>query len=303
MPKIDRNRWVHIFQDKFYWKKLIEKAFSKAGIEVNKVENTYPGTHAVFRVNEKYIIKIFWDEFEDDYYVEDEILNYQKRVKKYFSGIIDDFKILIIDYIDGIPVRELYNKGYELNERIIFDLASFVKEYHSIDFSKLTTVSVKKWKKYFDLKRKYLLEKGFNYPIFSDKLKRQLKSRFENLSCEKYHNFKLVHADLTDDHILIEDDRFKGVIDFADSKVAPVEYEWVVLYLSGLNMNIDYFKKFLVFYGTEFKIEVLESIVDFIFLHQFGDDIIKILFKEEFICDLDEMKKKFLTGGKEQDEA
>jgi len=70
MSKIDRKRWVKIFQDKLYWEKLIKKAFSKIQEKVNKIENTYPGTHAVFRVNDKYIIKIFWDEFENDYYVE-----------------------------------------------------------------------------------------------------------------------------------------------------------------------------------------------------------------------------------------
>jgi len=199
---------------------------------------------------------------------------------------------MIITLKTGTPIRELYNNGYEINEKIIYDLAAFIKKYHNIKISKLKTVNVESWREYFKLKRKNLMEEEFDYPYFSNKLKKQLKERFEKLNFDRYKNFKLIHADLTEDHILIENDNFKGVIDFADSKVAPVEYEWVVLYLSGLNRELSYFRKFLSFYGLELNENTLESIIDFIFLHQFVDGILNSLFKEKYIHDLEEFKSE-----------
>ena len=288
---ISREKWVEIFQDKSYWKKIIYEVFSKIDIKVNAIENTYPGTHAVFRINKKYIIKIYWDKFKNDYDIENETIKYQKKVKKHFSGEIDGFKVLVIDYLDGIPIREYYEKKEKLKEIIIAALANTIKRYHSTNFKKIKSLNSKNWETYFYNKKRYLIEGGFNYTGFSGELRKELLQKFINLDIKKYNNLRLIHADLTEDHILIKDDKFAGIIDFADSKIAPIEYEWVALFLSGLNKNIEYFKYFLKIYGVEYSEKILNDIIIFIFLHQFSDNIIKEVFKGENFQSINDIKK------------
>ena len=287
---ISKEKWVKMYQDKGYWEKIIYEVFSKIGVKISVIENTYPGTHAVFRINKKYIIKIYWDKFRSDYDIENEMIEYQEKVKKYFSGEIKGFKILVIDYLDGNPVREYYEKKEKINETIIIDLANTVKRYHNTDLKKIKSLNSKNWEIYFYNKKRYLVENGFNYPGFSERLRKELLQKFIDLDIKKYNNLKLIHADLTEDHILIKDGKFAGIIDFADSRIAPVEYEWVALFLSGLNKNIEYFKYFLEVYGIEYSEKILDDIVIFIFLHQFSEDIVKEVFKEKDFQSIKDIK-------------
>lgn len=303
---MNKSQWIKVFQNIEFWRDSIVESFNKLNINVTEIENTIPGTHAVFKVNKKYIIKIYWPKFEKDYFVENEILNIlgNKRIpKKLYSGKTlvknNEYNVLIETFIEGTPVKYYYeNNKNIMNNNILKDLASTVKYIHNTDYSKLNSISIDNWKEFYINRKEEVFEQLDKYNFLSDNLKLYLKRKFEKL---EFHEFKLINADLTEDHILIDLDdkeyRFKGLIDLADSKVAPIEYEWIALYYSGFNKNMKLFKEFLKYYDSSIEInsEFFDNLLNFTFLHQFGHEIIMDLFKDiSFVFNTPNDLKDFL---------
>jgi len=295
--RYSHEKWIKIFQGKKYFGNVIKKAFERISISVESIENTFPGTHAVFVINGKYVIKIYWELFLEDFFVEEEIL--RSLNKNIYSGKLENFYYLIFEYTPGVPLRQLYKKGTKISKKILKDLAVDIKRIHQIDFKRLKRINSRNWESYFETKKENLLKKIEQYDFLSDKLKTYLMLVFSNLRPEKYKEIRLIHADLTEDHILVDDfNNYKGIIDFGDSMIAPVEYEWVALYLSGLNKNYKYFQYFLNCYGMNSFSK--DNFIVFLFLHKFSDDILKEIIGEGYIKNYNELKS-FLFNYKNEE--
>ena len=90
----------------------------------------------------------------------------------------------------------------------------------------------------------------------------------------------LVHADLTEDHLLLINDHeqwsISGLIDFADIEVAPREYEWIPLWFGLLDCNPDAFISFMRSYDSDYTLneQWRDRMLAMTFLHRYGVPIV-----------------------------
>jgi Ser/Thr protein kinase RdoA (MazF antagonist) len=97
---------------------------------------------------------------------------------------------------------------------------------------------------------------------------------------------RLVNGDLTEDHLLLEQRagrwQISGLIDFADSLVAPVEYEWGALWFSGLARDAACLRQFMAAYDAALPLDAafFRRAMAFTFLHEFSAAILAEVMKE-----------------------
>jgi hygromycin-B 7''-O-kinase len=79
----------------------------------------------------------------------------------------------------------------------------------------------------------------------------------------------LVHADITADHVFLEEGRLEGIIDWGDAMVADRHYEFVAVYLDALAGSRELFRAFLDGYGLspdeQFATRSLQGVLEFQF--------------------------------------
>ena len=115
----------------------------------------------------------------------------------------------------------------------------------------------------------------------------ELESFMEAATVElEHHQAVLVHGDLTEDHLLLEerDGRWAitGLLDFGDAHACPREYEWPPLWLDLLRRDIAALRAFFESYDRT----VLED-EDFTrrafvstLLHDFGTEMVEDALKK-----------------------
>ena len=103
---------------------------------------------------------------------------------------------------------------------------------------------------------------------------------------------RLLHADLTQDHVLVaqqgDEWRLTGLIDWADAEVGDPAYEWVALYFGFCDGDVALFRAFLTGYGSEGAAHLPDRrrLLAFSLLHRFGMHIIAGVLPDKLRRDL-----------------
>lgn len=89
---------------------------------------------------------------------------------------------------------------------------------------------------------------------------------------------RLLHADLTEDHVLVNREReswcITGLIDWGDAEVGDPVYEWVALYFGFCRCDGALFRDVLRGYNPGMPLPSPEQLLAFTLLHRFGPNII-----------------------------
>ncbi len=100
----------------------------------------------------------------------------------------------------------------------------------------------------------------------------------------------LLHADLTEDHALVErrDGRWalSGLLDWADAEVGDPLYEWVALFFGFCGRDMALFRAFLAGYDPAAPLPPRRQLLAFTLLHRFGLNIIAAVLSDEERRDL-----------------
>lgn len=217
------NDWCTHYQNIEVFNTLIEEICQIENIEYKKVESTYPGTNAVFKIGD-FILKLFvpdnitsWD---SEYFVEINRMN-----------LLKDKKIKIPEMISYGSVQKKILCRYIIYKRV--EGKHFFKIRNSLTSKQKESV-VKDLKEYISVLRS--LRVSSNFIDFSSRVKNNDRLNFLKLEvkeeiakyCRKFNKTKLVcvHGDLTGDNVLYIDDTGIYVIDFGDSQEAPFFYEF-----------------------------------------------------------------------------
>lgn len=90
----------------------------------------------------------------------------------------------------------------------------------------------------------------------------------------------IVHADVTEDHVLVEQQvegwRLSSLIDWADAEVAAASYEWVALWFGVCDREPGLLQTLLAAYDPTLVLDsgFTERLLAFTLLHRFGPQII-----------------------------
>ena len=203
----------------------------------------------IFDVDNKYVIKICdtnkEDEFEKEskFYIQNCNSKHIPKLYKY-----DNSKTIInsvYEIIEKIEGKSLYYYWYQMTEdereETIKELMNILKEIHksndgTYDWAKYIKVKVlryyEKVKKYFSAEEQKLIEKSFN--------------EYDKYLSES--QFAFIHNDLHFDNI-IKNEKGLFLIDFNDAMVAPIDYEFRILYMckdtpwKWANIEMDPYQK------------------------------------------------------------
>lgn len=269
--------WCRFFQDIDSFKPLIKMIFENHNLQLTEIKNTYPGTNAVFKVD-NYITKIFVPEdimnWQNEYHIEMKLNNLLndvdiKKPKVLYSGLVSldyDWYYIIYQHIDGVHIKDvLHGLSSKQKIRIAQDIKHFTKQLSMFTSNQALDYDA------FDRERWSFLNDEEN-----SKRVQFLKENPEDLV--------LVHGDLTGDNVLFSNNGI-AIIDYGDSGFRPQFYDYAPIVLDLFQLDSVMIKEFFKGYS---KNEIVEILIKSIFIHDFGGSIVKefiTLNKEEYTFD------------------
>jgi len=280
--------WGKVYQSIPAFQLLVEHTFAKENLPMAEIQNLEPGTNAVFRVGD-YVIKIFAPAESGM----DQTLDLQTELfaikranvlgvsapKMLAHGFVNDkytFAYIIMEYIEGEIMLEDDIKNMPDDEKIEFGRKlRAITDKMNTPCEPFNGIDV--------IRDKGRWERWDKFPkVFQEERARYLKS----------HDFGalvFVHGDLNGDNMLMASQGELMIIDFADSVLAPIEYEHALI-----AATFDFDPAFLRGYFENDTDNLAERCFHGTLIHDFGGDIVaeRIGNPEEF-SSLAQLKAKF----------
>lgn len=273
------DSWGAVYQSIDAFRPLIYEIFAREQLNgAEQLSHLKPGTNAVFKVG-AYVIKIFAPtssglNSDQDFKVEQlamqraidqgvrtpNIVSASKIVDKY------EFKYIIMDYIEGQSAETVF-PGFKLEQK-----RKFIGELHDV-MVKLNTVPNEA------VSCDAIIEKSIcneRWNVVSPEVKKQIE---DFLNHYKLGNCVYVHGDLTGDNVLIDPEGRIYVIDFADSTVAPVEYEYPGIVFELFQNDKEGVHEFMKCRNVNYS-EFINLLFAGTLLHDFGGNFIKYIYEK-----------------------
>ncbi|QAA32227.1 phosphotransferase [Clostridium manihotivorum] len=265
--------WGEVFQSIPAFEKLIKRIFEKEKLNCKEISNLTAGTNAVFKVD-NFVVKIFApieSGFNTEIDFNSEILGMKRAMdmginipKVIAASFIEDkylFRYIIMDYIEGEDAKDVL-KHYSDSEKI-----EFVRQLKE-NIRKMNTTYKGEYPE-VDVKERILTNARWN--IFSNKIVSQVKElviRYDMV------NKVYVHGDITGDNVMITQKGMLYIIDFADGRIAPKEYEFPPILFDLFDFDKCMINEFIGGEGIE---TFAEKCFYGILMHEFGFYFVKLI--------------------------
>lgn len=263
--------WSEVFQSIYYFEPIIKYIFHKEKLPFNKIEKCQPGTNAVFKVG-NCVIKIFAPkesgidnakDYDSEVFMMDRMKSLDIPSPKIISkDFIDDkyrFLYIIMQYIDGIEFSKAKD-SLSFDERLIIgQKLRQITDKINIEIDSNNNI---------EKINKSLIGKH-TWSSFDEKFKTQ-RLKYINSKLNYKYQYVLVHGDLNGDNIVINNDDVY-ILDFADTKIAPVIYEYAVVACELFKFNKPFMEGFFGDYNVE---EITDICFNGLLIHDFGGHII-----------------------------
>lgn len=219
-------------------KNLIESKFNIVVVSCNLIGEGYDSK--AYLINDEYIYKIKISANEKKGYVKEKaILDFLNdnlktdiNIPKVEYFFVDE-SIQIMGYkkIEGRALTsDIYeHMSKEERNNLKKDIANFLKELHSIDYSLISEYSIDNKSNCLE---EYEILKGTIYNDFTEAEKKYVEGFYNWLEDTTIFSNKkcLCHNDFSCNHILLDhDNKFTGVIDFGDSGIIDEYCDFIYL--------------------------------------------------------------------------
>lgn len=269
----DWDTWGKVYQDIPAFERLILKIFDKEGLNSGKISHLTAGSNAVFKVD-NFVVKIFApveSGFNTEIDYNCEIIGMKRAISLGIyipclvaASFIEDkylFRYIIMDCIDGKDAKDVL-KDYSANEKI-----AFVRQLKQ-NINKMNTEFEGEYPA-FDVKERILTNTRWN--ILNNKLVAQVKEMVQDYDML---NKVYVHGDITGDNVMITENGTLYIIDFADGRIAPKEYEFPPILFDLFDFDKIMIHEFIDGQNIE---NFVEECFSGILIHEFGAYFIKII--------------------------
>ncbi len=293
LPAIETwKQWGAMFTSVPHWTPAVQEICRRTGISARHIEAGYPGTNAVFVLDQTYVVKIYAPFCHADFELERAlypIVSEHTRIpspRLLAQGVLVDairWPYIVMDYKPGQPIREVRPR---LGADDLLDLAStlgaMVRQLHQIPLRRLARVrhARDEWAVWRQLRMKRCIDELRREDGLPAQLLDEIDAFLRSQTWEQDARMVLVNGDLTEDHILMEKHagrwRISGLLDFADALIAPREYEWIALWFGALESHAGELQAFMRGYDPNLSLDdaFFHRALAFTFLHQFGAGII-----------------------------
>lgn len=302
LPEITTwGKWGEIFLDVPTWAPLVAEVCRRAALPCRTITPGYPGSNAVFIVNaeepgNRAIVKIYAPFCHEDYDFEREIHPLLASKPELGAPNLIDHGVLasstrwpyvVLSYVPGVPIHEVREEISHHNLlQIAADLGERIRSFHAIPLDEVPSLdaTVAGWERYVREQISRVVAELRRRTALSEQLLRRIPTFVAGALAEQpvtsSNNLLLVNGDITEDHVLLVEEggrwRISGLIDFADARAAPRDYEWVALWFGALGRNTAALEAFLRAYdpGLHLNATFYRRAMAFTFLHEFGALII-----------------------------
>lgn len=298
LPEVkDWSEWASIFIDRYLWRPIVERVlaadeglrFASGISNPSTIECGYPGTCAVFIVDATAVIKFFPPmvarDFARELAVYQLITPHIPHIPKLLGcGVFKDrisWPYLVVSRITGEAWRDLRPTLPRSDALAVMrTLGGVIRSTHDIRLSQSGAWPASgDWA---DLVESRLhgvgqdLSAGTALPSeVIAKIEREMAATdwFSTRAC-------LVHADLTEDHLLLDRRdggwEMNGLIDWADAEVADPIYDLVTFWFSICRRDAVLFGAFMTGYGEMEGREKgwIPTLAAFTFFHRFAANIL-----------------------------
>lgn len=290
--------WGRMFTNVAQWTSVVREICRRHNLPAQHVEAGFPGTNAVFVVDDAYVVKIYAPFCPEDFDLERELYahlgsNSHIPVPALIAqGVLEDqiqWPYIIIDFKPGAPIREVRDRiPYRNLLRIAADMGAMVRHLHRAPVAQLTSLDHTQagWREFVQRRAVESAEAGQWEGILPAPVVAEIPGFLVSV-LDGGENVPLVlmNGDLTEDHILLQRDsgkwRISGLIDFGDALVGQREYEWIALWFSGLDRDYECLTAFMDSYDPHIKLDddFFTRAMAFTFLHEFATDIMALTMK------------------------
>lgn len=300
LPRIiGRQNWGKIFTDADLWRPVVLDICRQHGLkDVQQIVPGYPGSCAVFIVDQTAVVKIYPPMFAADFDRERLVYHaiqdrFEKIPKVLSTGVFQDridWPYLIISYCPGQPIREAGPLLKAEDKMAIGEsLGKMICRLHETAVPEGLARSWGQWREILLQNRERTLSHLKQEQPFSGQVLLEIEqylTRMEPVWLQE-GPLSLINADLTEDHLLLVKKEglwhISAVIDWADAEVGAVDYEWVALWYGLCGQDAQMFQAVLSTGGAGVEIDEAfgERLLAFTFLHRFAAEIVIQMWKEQ----------------------
>jgi hygromycin-B 7''-O-kinase len=298
LPEVrDWPEWVAIFTDAVLWRPVIEEVWAAdpnlaswtGSPRPVRVEPGFPGTCAVFIVDDRTVIKFFppmaardFDRERAVYRLIDGASPHLPRLLA--EGMFQDrieWPYLALSRLPGQAWRDA-QAGLSQGDRhaTLRELGRLVRAVHDTPLPESgSRPTAADWAAFVAARRQQAAADLRARTALPDRVIRELD---ELMAATEWliERPRLLNADLTEDHLLVEQRggrwHLSGLIDWADAEVGDVGYEWPALWFSICRREASLFSAFLKGYDASQRLADFqpERFMAFTALHRFGANMI-----------------------------
>lgn len=289
--------WSSIYTNVALWRPVIERIMARdetvasVGVKWPPVDVVpgFPGTCAVFAVDKAAVFKIFppmvardFDRERSVYRLLHDHVPYRPVLLAH--GILPDrieWPYLVTSFIPGEAWRDVRNVVPRAQALAVMrELGRTVRGVHDTPLPENGSwPSSRAWDHFIDLRLPRIGTDLRGQTSLPEPVIAEIERLVENTN---WHTTLpcLVHADLTEDHLLLGNTggrwAMAGLIDWADAEVCDPLYDWVALWFSICRRDAGLLVAFQEGYGgpNAFDAVPIERLAAFTFLHRFAANIV-----------------------------
>jgi len=291
------HNWAEFFTDTAVWRPVVRRICRETAVSpARHIAAGYPGSCAVFVVDEAVVVKLYPPMFQADFARETAVyealngrLPHIPRVLA--AGVYDDriaWPYLILEFCPGQPIRELHDLLTADDRRGIgAELGEMVCRLHQTPVPPSMVRSWADWTAFLQANRTrtlaFLRQKRPFAAARSDDIVEEIARflRGQEGDWLKERPLCLLNADLTQDHLLLTPTasgwRISALIDWADAEAGVPAYEWVPLWYGLCRQDTDLFQAVLSACQAAFTLDEAfkRRLLTYTFLHRFGGEIVQ----------------------------
>jgi hygromycin-B 7''-O-kinase len=287
------HNWGRFFTDVQVWRPVVERICRQARVSrAERVEAGYPGSCAVFVVDDRVVVKLFPPLFPHDFPREREAYRLlDNRIaalpRILAAGVYPDqidWPYLIFELRPGEPIREKYEAINQENRlELARNLGQIIRQVHQTPLLNVTRFDTHPdaWRRFLADRRQACLGELPQKTSLPESVLSEVGPFFESIDLlPPRFSPVLINADLTEDHLLLIHQagawRISALIDWADAEVGSPEYEWVAFWFGLCRQDAAMFREAMRVYDPALVLDhnFRRRMMAYTFIHRFGAGII-----------------------------
>jgi len=286
------HNWAGFFTDTAVWQPVVRRICQETAVSpARHIAAGYPGSCAVFVVDEAVVVKLYPPMFHADFARETAVYEaINGRVspipRLLAAGTYPDrlaWPYLLLEYCPGQPIREVRHLLSAADKQAIgAALGQMIRQVHDTAVPPAMAASWSDWAAFLQANRARTLafwrEKRPFAPAVGEEIAEFLVGMEAVWLAER--PLHLLNADLTQDHLLLQSTesgwRMAALIDWADAEAGVPAYDWIPLWYDLCRQEKELFQAILTAYqpGVRLDEAFWQGLLAYTFLHRFGSEII-----------------------------